>query len=197
MTSSLFTELMKAVAILGVFLLIGAFLRAKARFLENCCARLCDRWILALIVGPRVLNLIPFSEDYLNTWSLLPSILIVPFRGGSPCNGMGADRARKKKGLLQYGPSVLLMCALFSTVSCLQGVVGYGVNLVFTGHGWDLYRTFGWELSQGFAGGHGTASGPSVVFCRTFSWTTGALPRAWASLWPPWGCWAVCSLASG
>lgn len=37
MTSSLFTELMKAVAILGVFLLIGAFLRAKARFLENCC----------------------------------------------------------------------------------------------------------------------------------------------------------------
>lgn len=30
MTSSLFTELLKAVAILGVFLLIGAFLRAKA-----------------------------------------------------------------------------------------------------------------------------------------------------------------------
>ena len=24
--------------------------------------------------------------------------------------------------------------------------------------GWDLHRTFGWELSQGFAGGHGTAS---------------------------------------
>lgn len=50
------------------------------------------------------------------------------------------------------------MCALFSTVSCLQGVVGYGVNLVFTAMGWDLHRTFGWELSQGFAGGHGTAS---------------------------------------
>ena len=32
MTSSLFTELLKAVAILGVFLLIGAFLRAKAPF---------------------------------------------------------------------------------------------------------------------------------------------------------------------
>ena len=107
MTSSLFTELLKAVAILGVF--------------------------LALIVGPRVLNLIPFSEDYLNTWSLLPSILIVPIFAAAPLgNGMGADRARKKKGLLQYGPSVLLMCALFSTVSCLQGVVGYGVNLVLS-----------------------------------------------------------------
>lgn len=35
MTSSLFTELMKAVAILGVFLLIGAFLRAKAPFFRK------------------------------------------------------------------------------------------------------------------------------------------------------------------
>ena len=160
MTSSLFTELLKAVAILGVFLLIGAFLRAKAPFFRKLLlpASVIGGF-LALIVGPRVLNLIPFSEDYLNTWSLLPSILIVPIFAAAPLgNGMGADRARKKKGLLQYGPSVLLMCALFSTVSCLQGVVGYGVNLVFTAMGWDLHRTFGWELSQGFAGGHGTAS---------------------------------------
>lgn len=35
MTSSLFTELLKAVAILGVFLLIGAFLRAKAPFFRK------------------------------------------------------------------------------------------------------------------------------------------------------------------
>ena len=145
MTSSLFTELLKAVAILGVFLLIGAFLRAKAPFFRKLLlpASVIGGF-LALIVGPRVLNLIPFSEDYLNTWSLLPSILIVPIVAAAPLgNGMGADRARKKKGLLQYGPSVLLMCALFSTVSCLQGVVGYGVNLVFTAMGWDLHRTFG------------------------------------------------------
>ena len=45
-----------------------------------------------------MLNLIPFSEDYLNTWSLLPSILIVPIFAAAPLgNGMGADRARKKK----------------------------------------------------------------------------------------------------
>ena len=70
MTSSLFTELLKAVAILGVFLLIGAFLRAKAPFFRKLLlpASVIGGF-LALIVGPRVLNLIPFSEDYLNTWS--------------------------------------------------------------------------------------------------------------------------------
>ena len=154
MTSSLFTELLKAVAILGVFLLIGAFLRAKAPFFRKLLlpASVIGGF-LALIVGPRVLNLIPFSEDYLNTWSLLPSILIVPIFAAAPLgNGMGADRARKKKGLLQYGPSVLLMCALFSTVSCLQGVVGYGVNLVFTAMGWDLYRTL-LGIEPGVCGG--------------------------------------------
>lgn len=160
MSSSLFTELLKAVAVLGVFLLIGTFLRAQVPFFRKLLlpASVIGGFI-GLIVGPRVLGLIPFSEDHLNTWSLLPSILIVPIFAAAPLgNGMGAERGKKKNGILSYGPSVLLMCALFSTVSCLQGVVGYGVNLLFTAMGWDLYRTFGWELSQGFAGGHGTAS---------------------------------------
>ena len=149
MSSSLFTELLKAVAVLGVFLLIGTFLRAQVPFFRKLLlpASVIGGFI-GLIVGPRVLGLIPFSEDHLNTWSLLPSILIVPIFAAAPLgNGMGAERGKKKNGILSYGPSVLLMCALFSTVSCLQGVVGYGVNLLFTAMGWDLYRTFGWELS--------------------------------------------------
>lgn len=160
MTSSLFTELLKAVAVLGVFLLIGMFLRAKVPFFQKLLLpSSVIGGFLALLLGPRVSGILPFSEDYLNTWSLLPSILIVPIFAAAPLgNGMGKGRGQKKKGFLSYGPSVLLMCALFSTVSCLQGVVGYGVNLVFSAMGWDLYRTFGWELSQGFAGGHGTAS---------------------------------------
>ena len=160
MSSSLFTELLKAVAVLGVFLLIGTFLRAKVPFFRKLLlpASVIGGF-LGLILGPRVLGIVPFPEDYLNTWSLLPSILIVPIFAAAPLgNGMGADRGKKKKGVFSYGPTVLLMCALFSTVSCLQGVVGYGVNMLFTAMGWDLYRTFGWELSQGFAGGHGTAS---------------------------------------
>ena len=53
MTSSLFTELLKAVAILGVFLLIGAFLRAKAPFFRKLLlpASVIGGF-LALIVGP-------------------------------------------------------------------------------------------------------------------------------------------------
>ena len=160
MTSGLFTELLKAVAVLGVFLLIGMFLRAKVPFFRELLlpASVIGGFI-GLLLGPRVLGVIPFPEDYLNTWSLLPSILIVPIFAAAPLGGgMGAERGQKKKGISSYGPTVLLMCALFSTVSCLQGVVGYGVNLAFSAMGWDLYRTFGWELSQGFAGGHGTAS---------------------------------------
>lgn len=160
MTSSLFTQLLKAVAVLGVFLLIGMFLRAKVPFFRKLLlpASVIGGFI-GLALGPQVLGVIPFPEDYLNTWSLLPSILIVPIFAAAPLgNGMGTERSRKKNGILSYGPTVLLMCALFSAVSCLQGVVGYGVNLLFTAMGWDIYRTFGWELSQGFAGGHGTAS---------------------------------------
>ena len=137
MSSSLFTELLKAVAVLGVFLLIGTFLRAKVPFFRKLLlpASVIGGF-LGLILGPRVLGIVPFPEDYLNTWSLLPSILIVPIFAAAPLgNGMGPERSQKKKGILSYGPTVLLMCALFSTVSCLQGVVGYGVNLLFTAMG--------------------------------------------------------------
>ena len=40
MSSSLFTELLKAVAVLGVFLLIGTFCAPKFRFFGNFCCPL-------------------------------------------------------------------------------------------------------------------------------------------------------------
>ena len=64
MSSSLFTELLKAVAVLGVFLLIGTFLRAKVPFFQKLLlpASVIGGF-LGLILGPRVLGIVPFPED--------------------------------------------------------------------------------------------------------------------------------------
>ncbi len=160
MTSQLFTEILKAIAILGIFLLIGLFLRATIPVFQRLLLpSSVIGGFIGLILGPNVSGIIPFSSESLNIWALLPSILIVPIFAAAPLgNGMGKERGNGSSKLLQCGPAMLLMCALFSTVSCLQGIVGYGVNLFFSAMDWNLYRTFGWELSQGFAGGHGAAA---------------------------------------
>ncbi len=46
---------------------------------------------------------------------------------------------------------------IMSLVTTLQVVIGFATNLIFNYFGYELYDSFGWELTIGFAGGHGTA----------------------------------------
>ena len=69
------------------------------------------------------------------------------------------DRSSKKSGSgKKTAPNVLKAFALFAALSFMQSAIGFGTNLFFSRSGdSNLYRTFGYELSQGFCGGHGTA----------------------------------------
>ena len=59
-----------------------------------------------------------------------------------------------------YPTKVLIAFGIFQCASMAQSAIGYAVNLLFTkiSPEMNIYRTFGYELSAGFAGGHGLAA---------------------------------------
>ena len=164
LTSGMLSELLCSLAVIGGLLMLGAFLRAKVGIFQKLFlpASVIGGFI-GLLLGPIVLGehaVFKFSAAYINNWSLLPGILIVPIFASVPL-GMFMDtgapkvKAEKKSGAGLF--KVLVAFAMFAAVSSIQSVIGFGTNVAFTRAGYDLYRTFGYELSQGFVGGHGTA----------------------------------------
>lgn len=167
MTSAMLADLLKACAVLSGLLMAGTVLRAKVPLFRKLLlpASVIGGFI-GLLLGPNVMgqflgfSLLPIPEDYVSIWSIIPGILIVPIFAAAPLgDGMDKKANGKKGSFKQYGPGVIVMMAVFSMVGSFQSATGYITNLFFK-HvgGMDLYRTFGWELSQGFAGGHGTAA---------------------------------------
>ena len=72
------------------------------------------------------------------------------------------NEAEKPKNKMGY---ILISCGLYMGVSTLQIVIGYLVNILYSkSNPGSLYRTFGYELSAGFAGGHGTAGAVGKLF---------------------------------
>ena len=162
LTSSLLTELLCSLSIIGGLLLLGTFLRAKVKLFQNLFlpASVIGGFI-GLLLGPMVLGdyaILRVPETYIHDWSLLPGTLIVPIFAAVPL-GMFMDRSSKKSGSgKKTAPNVLKAFALFAALSFMQSAIGFGTNLFFSRSGdSNLYRTFGYELSQGFCGGHGTA----------------------------------------
>ena len=167
MTSAMLANLLKATAVLSALLMLGTFLRAKVPLFRKLLlpASVIGGFI-GLILGPNVMgqfagfSILPIPEDYIGIWAIIPGILIVPIFAAAPL-GDGMDKkAGSGGGFKQYGPSVLMMMGLFSIVGCAQSALGYATNMIFSKimPNLDLYRTFGWELSQGYSGGHGTAA---------------------------------------
>ena len=158
-----------ALAVLFGFLFFGAFLRAKVALFR--------RWMLpasviggfiGLLLGPQLWGdraPLPFYEEWTLLWQVLPTILIIPVFAASPL-GMFMDDKKTKGRLRAMLPTVLMMTGLFSLGGSIQYLVGYGVNMAVTAVSPDtgLYRTFGYELGQGFAGGHGTATALGPIF---------------------------------
>ena len=163
MTSAVLQEMLIATAVVGVFLFIGAFLRAKVPLFR--------RWMLpasviggtiGLLLGPGIWGAgapLPFPDDWMTFWAALPVVLIVPVFAAAPL-GMFMEPGGEKRGFGEMLPTVLLMTGIFSLGGSIQYVTGFGVNLAITAVRPEtgLYRTFGRELGVGFAGGHGTAT---------------------------------------
>ena len=155
MTSAMLTDLLKSLALLGAFLLLGVFLRAKVKVLQKTFipASVIGGFIL-LLLGPQCFNVLPVPAEWFSVYSLLPGVLIVPVVAAVPLGlTIGGGKGGEDPGILK---NVFPLIGIGLGVSMLQFAVGYFTHVGFAGS-YDLYDVFGIELAIGFVGGHGTA----------------------------------------
>ena len=73
MTGSQIDVLLKTMALVGTLLLIGTFLRAKVSLFQNLFLPACViGGIIGLILGPRMLGVLPISDEIMTTASNMP-----------------------------------------------------------------------------------------------------------------------------
>ncbi|MGL4981877.1 MAG: sodium/glutamate symporter [Treponemataceae bacterium] len=116
---------------------------------------------LALFCNPSLWNVSSgVLNEFYTSWSILPSAFIVPIFVASQLN------ARVQQVQLKKIPTILMWGGLFSACGSSQMVVGFGITLLFNRYfpQINLYNNFGYELSQGFSGGHGTAAAVANFF---------------------------------
>lgn len=161
MTSQLLTQLLQALSLLSVLLLVGTFLRAKIKLFQSLYlpASVIGGFI-GIIISPEILGRFSnysISEEWIKTYSLLPGILSVPIFAAIPL-GMFLNENKNIKSM--YPSKVLICFGLFQCASMTQSAIGYATNMFFSkiNPQLNMYRTFGYELSAGFAGGHGLAA---------------------------------------
>ena len=166
MTSQLLTQLLQALSLLSALLLVGTFLRAKVKLFQSLYlpASVIGGFI-GMIISPEILGRFSnysISQEWIKTYSLLPGILSVPIFAAIPL-GMFLNNSNdnKKKNIKSLYPSKVLICfGLFQCTAMTQSAIGYATNMFFSkvNPQLNMYRTFGYELSAGFAGGHGLAA---------------------------------------
>lgn len=161
MTSQLLTQLLQALSLLSVLLLVGTFLRAKIKLFQSLYlpASVIGGFI-GMIISPEILGRFSnysISEEWIKTYSLLPGILSVPIFAAIPL-GMFLNENKNIKSM--YPSKVLICFGLFQCAAMSQSAIGYATNMFFSkiNPQLNMYRTFGYELSAGFAGGHGLAA---------------------------------------
>lgn len=161
MTSQLLTQLLQALSLLSVLLLVGTFLRAKVKLFQSLYlpASVIGGFI-GMIISPEILGRFSnysISEEWIKTYSLLPGILSVPIFAAIPL-GMFLNENKNIKSM--YPSKVLICFGLFQCAAMTQSAIGYATNMFFSkiNPQLNMYRTFGYELSAGFAGGHGLAA---------------------------------------
>lgn len=171
MTSTILQTLLKSLGTLGLLLIIGMFLRAKIPLFRKMLipASVLGGFV-GLLLGPELLGshaIMPFPEDWTLTWSLLPSILIVPIFAAIPLGNFKKQGKKEKdhgKNLNQAS-RIAVVTGVHASQMGSQIFVGVGaavlLGLIFPSM--KLYNNFGFEMSQGFNGGHGTAGAVANV----------------------------------
>ena len=101
MTSKIFMDLLNSLGLLGLFLIIGTFLRAKIRFFQITFipASVIGGFLL-LILGPICFNFLNIPEEWLKIYSLLPGVLIVPIVASVPLGLKGGFEKKSLKNIL-------------------------------------------------------------------------------------------------
>lgn len=140
---------LKQFILLSVFLLAGYAVRVWVKPLRKLFlpASLIGG-VLGLVLCPNVLGIIPVSEEWMKEFSKLPGVLITVVITASVL-GIRLPRAKELAG--GVGRQFLHLNLHFLAQIGIGLLVGAAFASV-------TYRTFGFELWAGFAGGHGTAA---------------------------------------
>lgn len=163
MTNAMLTTLLQSLGVLGIFLLIGTFLRAKiSLFQKTFLPASVIGGFLLLILGPSCLKLLPIPDEWMSIYSMIPGILIVPVVTATPLGMRLSNGSGKRESGASAGSSMVKMVVLLTTISLavniFQFFLGFATHAAFRTTGQEFYDTFGWEMGLGFAGGHGTAA---------------------------------------
>lgn len=165
MTGATLQTLIKSLGALGFLLMVGMFLRAKVpTFRKMLIPASVLGGFVGLLLGPEIMGghaILPFPEDWTAAWSFLPGILIVPIFAAIPLgNFKDKTKKEKDKGKNIHNLSrIAMVTGVHASQMGSQIAVGVAVavllGIVFPK--FNLYNNFGFEMSQGFNGGHGTA----------------------------------------
>ena len=138
MEANILVELFRALGFLSIFWLIGNFMTIKINFIKKLfLPASVIGGVLALILGPKVLNIIAISENWLSLYSILPGILIVPIVASIP---LGINFTQKN---FKTGKNTVIIFLLFNIVAAFQNIIGFGTNIFSKKIGFDLYYSFG------------------------------------------------------
>jgi ESS family glutamate:Na+ symporter len=154
------TQLLYCFCVLSALLLAGTLLRGLIpAFQKLFLPASVIGGFIGLLAGPVIwknfdipFKGIPFPQEWITAWSVLPGILIVPVVASTPL-GMKTRRTG------QTSANVMKMFTLLFAVGGVQILLGLIVRELFVhiSPELNLYKTFGYELVEGFGGGHGTA----------------------------------------
>ncbi len=147
--------ILKAVGILSGFLLLGTILRAKVPVFQKLYlpASVIGGFI-ALILGPRLLGWLPFSDEIMDTIGSMPSVLITPVFAAIP---MCLYLKKNGNSILKTGNDAVVMTMILGGFFMFQCVLGIIAAVFSRMIGANTYDVMGLELAFGFNGGHGMA----------------------------------------